>query len=58
MNSQKTAKQLEWTAEIFDKMRQLKEKFVTAPIRVLPRFDLEAPFQLTTDFSSRQYLLS
>ena len=36
-----------------DKIRQLKEKFVTAPIRVLPRFELEAPFQLTTNFSSK-----
>ncbi|MCP3663538.1 MAG: hypothetical protein GY696_13780 [Gammaproteobacteria bacterium] len=53
MNSQKTAKQLEWTADMSDKMRQLKEKIVTAPIRVLPHFDLEAPFQLTTNFSSK-----
>ncbi|MCP3664081.1 MAG: hypothetical protein GY696_16585, partial [Gammaproteobacteria bacterium] len=53
MNAQKTAKVLEWTDEMSTKLGQLKEKFAAAPIRVPPLFDLEEPFQLTTDFSSK-----
>ena len=53
MNAQKTARVLEWTDEMSSKLGQLKEKFAAAPIRALPRFDIDEPFQLTTDFSSK-----
>ena len=53
MNAQKTAKVLEWTEEMSPKLTQLKEKFAAAPIRSLPRFNIEEPYQLTTDFSSK-----
>ncbi|MCP4993462.1 MAG: DDE-type integrase/transposase/recombinase [Gammaproteobacteria bacterium] len=53
MNSQKTAKILEWTDEMTAKLAVLKTKFSAAPIRAPPRFDLDEPFQLTTDFSSK-----
>ncbi|MCP3663134.1 MAG: hypothetical protein GY696_11670 [Gammaproteobacteria bacterium] len=49
MNAHKTAIVLEWT----DELGQLKKKFAAAPIRAPPRFDIEEPFQLTTDFSSK-----
>ncbi len=53
MNAQKTAKVLDWTEEMSTKLGQLKEKFAAAPIQAPPRFDLDEPFQLTTDFSSK-----
>ncbi len=53
MNAQKTAKVLDWTEDMSTKLGQLKEKFAAAPIRAPPRFDLDEPFQLTIDFSSK-----
>ena len=47
MNAQKTLKVLEWTEDMTAKLAQLKEKFAVTPIR----FDIDEPFQLTTDFS-------
>ena len=49
MNAQKTAKKLEWTEDMSDKLVKLKQKFSTAPVRATTRFDLDEPFQLTTD---------
>ena len=51
MNAKKTLKVLEWTEDMTAKLAQLKEKFAAAPIRAPPRFDIDGPFQLTTDFS-------
>ncbi|MCP3663070.1 MAG: hypothetical protein GY696_11335, partial [Gammaproteobacteria bacterium] len=53
MNTKKTAKVLEWTDAMSTKLGQLKEKFAAAPIQAPPSFDMEEPFQLTTDFSSK-----
>ncbi len=53
MNSQQRAKKLEWTPEMKVELQALKEEFEGAPIRAVPRFDSEEPFQLTTDFSMK-----
>ncbi|MCP3668553.1 MAG: hypothetical protein GY696_39745, partial [Gammaproteobacteria bacterium] len=53
MNSQRKAKKLEWTEEMGKELQALKEEFEGAPIRAVPRFDSEEPFQLTTDFSMK-----
>ena len=53
MNAQKKMKNLEWTPEMDKQFQQLKEKFETAPIRAVPDFESESPFELTTDYSGR-----
>ncbi|MCP3665893.1 MAG: hypothetical protein GY696_25920, partial [Gammaproteobacteria bacterium] len=53
MNAQKTVKVLDWMEDMSTKLGQLKEKFAAAPIWAPPRFVMEEPFQLTTDFSSK-----
>ena len=51
MNSQKKLKTLSRTEEMEKELRALKQEFEDAPIRAVPVFDSDQPFQLTTDYS-------
>ena len=51
MNSQKKLKTLSWTEEMEKELQALKQEFEDAPIRAVPVFDSDQPFQLTTDYS-------
>ena len=53
MNAQKKATKLEWTPGMDEQFQQLKDKFQNAPIRAVPDFEADTPFQLTTDYSGR-----
>ena len=53
MNGQRKEKKLTWTEQMSADFRELKEKFKKKPIRAYPRYDLDAPFQVTTDFSAK-----
>ena len=53
MNAQRKEKVLKWTENMTADFEKLKEKFKERPIRSYPRYDLDEPFQLTTDFSSK-----
>ena len=52
MNAQKKAKSLEWSDEMEEKFRQLKQKFSEIPFRGYPEYEGDM-FELTTDYSSQ-----
>ena len=51
MNSMRCAKKFEWSAEMEKNFKTLKKKFKQMPIRSFPRFDLDSPFQISSDWS-------
>ena len=51
MNAQRSSKKFEWTEQMEKNFKKLKKKFQAMPIRSFPRFDIEEPFQMTTDWS-------
>ena len=51
MNSMRSAKHYEWTAEMEKNFKKLKKKFKEMPIRSYPRFDIPEPFQISSDWS-------
>ena len=51
MNAQRSSKKFEWTEQMEKNFKKLKKKFQAMPIRSFPRFDIEDPFQMTTDWS-------
>ena len=51
MNSQRLEKKVQWTPTMEKCLEQLKEEFMKDRIRAYPRWDIEEPFELTTDFS-------
>ena len=53
MNQQRRAKTLEWTKQMSENFKKIKEAFMKRPIRSYPRYDIEAPFEVTTDFSAK-----
>ena len=53
MNSQKKAVKLEWTPSMERELTQLKEEFKRGPIRAVPNFESEEPFNLTTEYSAK-----
>ena len=53
MNGQRREKTLTWTTEMEADFQKLKEVFRERPIRSYPRYDIDAKFEVTTDFSSK-----
>ena len=53
MNQQRRSKTLEWTKQMSENFQKIKEAFMKRPIRSYPRYDIEAPFEVTTDFSAK-----
>jgi len=53
MNAQKKAAKLDWTPTMEENFQKLKDKFESAPIRAVPDFEADTPFQLTTDYSGK-----
>ena len=51
MNSQRLEKKVQWTPTMEKCLEQLKEEFMKDRIRAYPRWDIDEPFELTTDFS-------
>ena len=51
LNSQRLQKTVKWTPTMEKCLEQLKEEFLKDRIRAYPRWDIEEPFVLTTDFS-------
>ena len=46
-------KKLEWSPEIDEKFNQLKKRFEEMPLRSYPRYDIDNPFRVTTDWSQK-----
>ena len=53
MNGMRMGKNLEWSPEIDWKFNQLKKKFEEMPLRSYPRYDIDDPFRVTTDWSQK-----
>lgn len=53
MNQQRRAKTLEWTPQMSENFKKIKEAFMKRPIRSYPRYDIKEPFEVTTDFSAK-----
>ena len=53
MNSNRMEKELKWDEKIQAKFEELKGKFRTMPLRSYPRYDIDEPFILTTDWSQK-----
>ena len=53
MNSQKKQKTLVWTETMERDFQELKKAFQGKPIRSYPRYDLQSPFEVTTDYSKK-----
>ena len=53
MHAKKKEKVLEWTETMQRDFETLKQEFSKKPIRSYPRYELDEPFQLTTDFSAK-----
>ena len=51
LNGQRLQKTVKWTPTMEKCLEQLKEEFLKDRIRAYPRWDIEEPFVLTTDFS-------
>ena len=52
MNDMKKDKVLVWTKEAVQDFEDLKAAFKTRPLRSFPRYDIDSPFILDTDYSS------
>ena len=52
LNAQRMAKKFEWTKEMAAGLKSLKEEFKKNRVRAYPRWDIETPFLVTTDFSA------
>ena len=52
MNKQRKEKILKWNPQLQEDFENLKTTFTTNPLRSYPRYDLEEPFQVVTDYSS------
>ena len=52
LNAQRMAKKFEWTKEMGVGLEALKEEFRKDRVRAYPRWDIEEPFVVTTDFSA------
>ena len=53
MNGMRMGKKLEWSPEIDKKFNQLKKRFEEMPLRSYPRYDIDNPFRVTTDWSQK-----
>ena len=53
MNGMRMGKKLEWSPEVDWKFNQLKKKFEEMPLRSYPRYDIDDPFRVTTDWSQK-----
>ena len=53
MNGMRMSKKLEWTEEMDWKFKELKKKFAQMPVRSYPRYDIDDPFRVTTDWSQK-----
>ena len=53
MNAQKKEKELNWTSEMQENFETLKEEFGRKPVRAYPRYDLDSPFLVATDYSAQ-----
>ena len=53
MNGMRMGKNLEWSDEIDWKFKELKKRFEQMPLRSYPRYDIDEPFRVTTDWSQK-----
>ena len=53
MNGVRMQKTLEWTETMQWKFTELKKRFAESPLRSYPRYDIEDPFIVTTDWSQK-----
>ena len=53
MNGMRMEKELKWDDDIQRKFEELKRRFAEAPVRSYPRYDIDEPFIVTTDWSQK-----
>ena len=53
MNGMRMGKTFEWSEEMTWKFKELKKKFSEMPLRSYPRYDIDDPFIVTTDWSQK-----
>ena len=51
MNGMRCAQKFVWSSEMEKNFKTLKKKFKQMPIRSFPRFDIDSPFQISSDWS-------
>ena len=52
MNKQRKERYLTWNPQLQEDFENLKKVFLEDPLRSYPRYDIEEPFQVATDYSS------